>query len=112
MSNHMTDAEYEASGDVKNADGESEAFERSDAAKVAAVAARLESLANFRECFTDPHDFDIEIDTIRAALRDPDSALAAVRAEAWEEGEAAGLNNASVAEDGEFTENPYRVDRS
>ena len=33
-----------------------------------------------------------------------------VKAEAWDLGEAAGLNNFSVPVDGEFTHNPYRAD--
>lgn len=34
----------------------------------AALAGRIGPLANFRECFTDPHDFDIEIAELRAIL--------------------------------------------
>ena len=34
----------------------------------AGLGGRVDALANFRECFTDPHDFDIEIAELRAIL--------------------------------------------
>ena len=84
MSDHMTNAEYEASGDVKNAAHEADALERSDAAKVAAVAAVLErEYVPLPEYRTDvAHGAVQVIEKVRAALGDPDAALAAVRAEA------------------------------
>jgi hypothetical protein len=44
-------------------------------------------------------------DRLAAHLADVEARLAA----AWDEGEAAGLNNAQMAVDGEFIENPYRA---
>jgi len=85
MNEHETPAEYEAAADAKHADHESQAFERSDAAKVAAVAALVESSESAARAnaglITIETTFAIT-SAIRKALADPDAALSRVRAEA------------------------------
>ena len=80
MSTHESHADLEAARQIDQGAHESEAFERSDAAKVAAVAAVLAS----PEPFPKPigSGWQMCVDAIRTALADPDAALERVRAEA------------------------------
>ena len=95
MSAHESHADLEAARQIDQSDHEQRAFERSDAAKVAAVAAVYErwierslgpngdefiALVNSGRC-------DVLAD-LRQALADPDAALSRVRAEARAEAQA------------------------
>lgn len=81
MSAHETEADLEAARQIDQSDHESQAFERSDAAKVAAVAALVDdSQRNHMEDEAGAHV--VYVWELRTALADPDAALAAIRAEA------------------------------
>lgn len=99
MSTHETEADLEAARQIDQSSNETRAFERSDAAKVAAVAA----LADWYDAQPNWREWRIGA-SIRNAVADPDAALARVRAEtraevAWEIAraiEAAGVKVAAM----------------
>ncbi len=104
MSTHETHADLEAARQIDQSAHESQAFERSDAAKVAAVAAVYERWIE-RSLGPNGDEFialvnggrrDVLSD-LRKALADPDAALERVRAEARAEA----LRDAADAMDGD-----------
>lgn len=109
MSTHES---LEAARQIDQADHESQAFERSDAAKVAAVAALVEKWHAHAQLFVAPVDLAVRQDweyivhRLRKALADPDAALERVRAEAWDEGCASGI---SFQAGSAWSNNPYRA---
>lgn len=82
MSNHENAQDIESQRQHQQSAHESDAFEQSDAAKVAAVAAVLDEVESAADRWeTCGHEW-LSFNRLRAALGDPDAALAAVRAEA------------------------------
>lgn len=80
MSTHDNDTDTERIRQIQQSDHESQALERSDAAKVAAVAALVDdSRRNHMEDEAGAHV--VYVWEVRKALADPDAALARVRAE-------------------------------
>lgn len=80
MSNHENAQDIESQRQIQQAAHESRAFEQSDAAKVAAVAALIDPAAEMAYLISGMRFF--EESNIRTALADPDAALERVRAEA------------------------------
>ncbi|WP_159540841.1 RyR domain-containing protein [Aeromicrobium sp. 9AM] len=80
MSNHETDRDIETQRQIQQSAHESEVFEQSDAAKVAAVAAVCEA-AELKQGHA-VWSAQVTTRDIRTALVDPDAALERVRAEA------------------------------